>query len=211
MIFSVNIVNHTLPQVSVIAADSGVPAVTYNQIKYSLGNHIYNIEKVYLQSTLLEQLIGTIQYNRYEASGNQEFKNITTTVDPFQPAKAIYIDLKSIGDGRPFFILNGNSNLQSTILPNAYIQLTLYCKRITNSFGMNLNSFKMMEEIFRKPDFFKSYGDFEKIEETDKKIEKTASFTGSEKIEDDDSMPIVILSIAAIYAGVWFLVKKNNI
>jgi hypothetical protein len=209
MIFSVNVINHTLPQVSVIVADSGVPAVTYNQIKYSLGNHIYNIEKLYLQSTLLEQLIGTIQYNRYEASGNQEFKNITTTVDPFQPAKAIYVELKDYAD-TPFFILNGNSNLQTTILPNAYIQLTLYCKRITNSFGMNLNSFKMMEELFGKPDFFKRYGDLNKIEETDKKIEKKASFTGYEIEDDSDSMPVIVLSIAAIYAGVWFLVKKNK-
>jgi hypothetical protein len=62
MIFSPTIINHALPQVSVVNNDSGVPPVTYNQIKNSLGNQVYNIESYYIQSTNLSQLIGTIQY-----------------------------------------------------------------------------------------------------------------------------------------------------
>ena len=175
MIFTPAIINHTLPQVSVTANDAGVPAVTYNQIKQSLGNHVYNIEKIYLQANILNQLTGVVQYNRYEATGNQQFKSITPTVDPYQRAKSLYIELEGLDT---YFILNGNSNLSTTILPLAMLDVTFYCKRVTNSFGTNLNSFKVFEQIFKKPDFFQSYGDIDKIQETNQKIAKTASFSG---------------------------------
>ena len=82
MIFTPTIINHTLPQVSVTMADSGVPPISYNQVKSSLGNQVYNIEGYYIQSPNLKQLIGTIQYNRYDVNGNKGITTIATTVDP---------------------------------------------------------------------------------------------------------------------------------
>jgi hypothetical protein len=35
MIFAVEIINHTIPEVSVINADSSIPPITYEQIKQS--------------------------------------------------------------------------------------------------------------------------------------------------------------------------------
>jgi hypothetical protein len=203
MIFAVNVINHTTPQVSVTVADSGVPAVTYSQIKNSLGTHIYNVERLYLNSNILQQLIGTIQYNRYDVDGNQNYNSIATTVDPYQPAKAINVDLKPY---KNMFILNGNSNFSATILPLALVQVTLYCKRITNSFGANLNSFKIMEQIFRKPNFFTSYGDIDEIQKSNAKVAKSASFDGG---YESDKMPITILSLVAVYAGMYYLVKNK--
>lgn len=207
MIFVPTIINHTLPQVSVVNNDSGVPSVSYAQIKRSLGNQVYNIEGFYLQATDIRQLIGTIQYNRFDATGNQEFKTIPTTVDPYQSANSILMDLKSYN---AFFILNGNSSISTTILPLTTVDVTLYCKRITNSFGMNLNTFKMMEEIFRKPDFFKGYGDIDQIVEDNKKLEESISYTQFEgKKEEEDTTPFAVFASVVFTIGLIYLIKSD--
>lgn len=203
MTFAPAIINHTNPQVSVVCADSGVPPISYKQIKNSLGQHIYSIQGIYLQSTNLKQLIGTIQYNRYEATGEQSFKTITTTVDPYQSAKAIDLDLTSADN---FFILNGNSNLQTTILPLTYVDTTIRNKRITNSFGMNLNSFKIMEEIFRKPNFFERYGDIEEIQKTNQEIKRSVSFSGQQ--QNDDEIPARFLGVLSASVLLIYLFRK---
>ena len=202
MTFAPAIINHTNPQVSVTNADSGVPPISYKQIKNSLGQHIYSIQGIYLQSTNLSQLIGTIQYNRYEATGEQSFKTITTTVDPYQSANAIDFDLTYADN---YFILNGNSNLQTTILPLTYVDATIYNKRITNSFGRNLNSFKIMEEIFRKPNFFERYGDIEEIQKINLQVEKSISFIGK---EEKDNTPIMVLGVISSTMLIIYLYKK---
>jgi hypothetical protein len=202
MTFAPAIINHTNPQVSVYNADSGVPPVSYKQIKNSLGQHIYSIQGIYLQSNNLSQLIGTIQYNRYEATGEQSFKTITTTVDPYQSANAIDFDLTYADN---YFILNGNSNLQTTILPLTYVDATIYNKRITNSFGRNLNSFKIMEEIFRKPNFFQRYGDIEEIQKNNLQVEKSISFTGK---QEEDNTPIMVLGVISTSMLIIYLYKK---
>lgn len=227
MIFVPSIINHTNPQIGVSIDDSGSPAVTYKQIKNSLGNHIYNVEELYIQSTNLKQLIGQIQYNRYEATGNQTYTTIATTVDPYQSANSIFFDLKVYSN---LFILNGNSNISTTILPLTTVQTTFYSKRITNSFGNNLNSFKIMEEIFRKPDFFKSYGNEEEIQNANKQVldgidtATTESYSAMNEdkmfyrqrnfggqIQPDDKTPILVLSAIAIYMGVHYLISKEYV
>jgi len=168
MIFTPTIINNTLPAVSVIVADSGVPSVTYNQIRNSLGSYVYNVEGLYLYSTNINQINGVIQYQRFYSTGNQNYTSIVTVIDPYQLESALNVDLTN---SETMFILNGNSSLSATILANTYIQVKLITKRITNSFGKNLIAFKEMEEIFRKPNFFKSYGDIEDILETNNEIE----------------------------------------
>ena len=207
MIFSPTIINHALPQVSVVNNDSGVPPVSYNQIKNSLGNQVYNIESYYIQSTNLSQLIGTIQYNRYDANGDRNITTIATTVDPYQPASAIVGDLQG---SETYFILNGNSSLATTILPLTTVDLTLYCKRITNQFGSNLNAFKTMEEIFGKPNFFKDYGDLEEIQKTNELVAKsTISFSGDFKKEDNTAYNV--LSFIVVGLGIFYLVHNKYI
>ena len=206
MIFNPTIINHVLPQVSVINSDAGVPPISYNQIKNSLGNQVYNIESYYIQSPNLSQLIGTIQYNRYDVNGNRDITSIATTVDPYQAASAIVGDLQSTDT---YFILNGNSSLSTTILPLTTVDFTLYCKRITNQFGMNLNSFKIMEEIFRKPKFFKEYGDMEQIQKANEKAAKstTLSFTG----EKEDNTAYNVLTFIVVGFGIFYLIKNKYV
>jgi hypothetical protein len=207
MIFAATIINHTLPQVSVVNADSGVPPITYSQIKYSLGQYVYNIESYYLQSPNLRQLIGTVQYNRYDVNGDKSFTTIPTTVDPYQASSAIVGDLQQ---SDTYFILNGNSSLATTVLPLTTLELTLYCKRITNSFGANLNSFKIMEEIFRKPNFFKQYGDMEEIQKTNEAAKKTTtSFTGDDDLKNNTAFNV--LSFIVVGCGIFYLINNKYV
>lgn len=209
MIFAPTIINHTLPQVSVVNADSGVPPISYNQIKNSLGNQVYNIESYYLQSNNLSQLIGTVQYNRYDVNGNKEYTTIATTVDPYQSANAIVGDLQPTDT---YFILNGNSSLSTIILPLTTVDLTLYCKRITNQFGRNLNTFKMMEEIFRKPNFFKKYGDIEEIQNTNQDVAKTVvSFSGDVNVKKEDETAYNVLYLIVAGFGIFYLIKNKYV
>ena len=56
MLFNVEIVNHATPALSVVNADDGA-AVTYSQIKQSLGQQIYNVEGIYIYSQNINQLL----------------------------------------------------------------------------------------------------------------------------------------------------------
>mgnify|MGYP006274453983 CR=1 FL=1 len=223
MIFTPTITTNTTPAISVTAADSGVPPVTYAQIKQSLGTYVYKVDKLYVYSENLNQLIGAINYNIYDADGNKLVTNVITTVDPYQGTTAIYKDLTEFVTE---VIFNGNSSISATILPNTYVRVQFFTKRITNSFGQNLLAFKEMERIFRKPDFFQSYGDLKEISIANAEAEKTASIgyqkkkTASldgtttpvlmteEKIEQD-KIPITLLAVAAASIGILFYVKDK--
>ena len=107
-VFPVQIINNTIPSLSVEVADSGVPPVTYQQVKQSLGSQVYKINELYLYSQNINQLLGIIQYQRFDSDGNQTYSSIATTIDPYSGnAIAITIDLKKYEDN---FILNGNSS-----------------------------------------------------------------------------------------------------
>jgi hypothetical protein len=158
-----------------------------------------------MQSPNLRQLIGTVQYNRYDVNGDRKITTIPTTVDPYQASSAIVGDLQQ---SDTYFILNGNSSLATTILPLTTLEFTLYCKRITNSFGANLNSFKIMEEIFRKPNFFKQYGDIEEIQKTNQSVAKTISFSGEVK---KDNMAFNVLSFIVVGFGIFYLINNKYV
>jgi hypothetical protein len=221
MIFNPTIINNTTPALSVTVADSGVPSVTYNQIRNSLGTYVYNVEALYLYSTNINQINGVIQYQRFDATGNQNYSSIVTAIDPYQLESALDVDLTKY---ETMFIFNGNSSFAATILPNTYIQVKLYTKRITNSFGKNLIAFKEMEEIFRKPNFFKSYGDIEDILETNKEIKdnldtdnlftkeqlervEIRSFDGGN--EKKNAVAVTFLSLAVLSIGYFVFSKKE--
>jgi len=152
--------NVSSPPLVVTIADPGVPGVTYDQVKNSLGQYVYLLQGFYVQSTTLNQLIGAIKYVRYDADGNQLVTNITTTVDPYQDQNAIIVDLANFETD---VIFNGNSSVQFTVLPFEQMQLKLYMRRITSSFGRNLKNFLVQEKIANKPHFFDNYGNLFRI------------------------------------------------
>jgi len=219
--FNAIIVNHTNPAISVIVAD-GDPngsngGVTYNQIRNSLGQQVYDVQAFYLYSTLLSQLIGTIKYNRYDINGNENITNIVTTVDPYQSENSVVVDLKQM---QTQVILNGNSSIQTTLLPNAFLQMKLFAKRVTNAFQYELENFKSMDNITRG-NFFENYGNpIDEIQKTnyfisrsldkEEKAEadgKKLSFIGD--IPKNDNVPIAFLSVAAVSIVLYFLSQKD--
>lgn len=158
-VFNVQILNNS-PALLVEVQDSGVPAVTYSQVRNSLGQYIYLVEAFYMYCTNLSQLIGLVNYNRYDSDGNKFVTNIATTVDPYQDNTSIVVDLSDYGSD---VVLNGNSSLSATILPNADVKITMYTKRITTSFGRNLQEFLYGEIISNNPNFFNNYGNLASI------------------------------------------------
>jgi hypothetical protein len=221
--FPVQIINNTTPALSVEVADSGVPPVTYQQVKQSLGSQVYKINELYLYSENINQLLGIIQYQRFDADGNQTYSSIATTIDPYEGnSVAIVVDLKKYKDD---FILNGNSSFSGTILPNTYLQLKFWANRITNEFGRNLNNFQQIEIDANKPFFFNNYGSLiPEIRETNLEIEKTATLDGVTEVPPhekllkstspqqmpEDYRHLLFLGIAAIAAGTYILKNKQN-
>ena len=220
--FPVQIINNTIPALSVEVADSGVPAVTYQQVKQSLGTQVYKINELYIYSENINQLLGVIQYQRFDSDGNQTYSSIATTIDPYSGnAVAITIDLKQYQDD---FILNGNSSFSSTILPNTYVQVKFWSNRVTNEFGRNLNNFQQIEIDANKPFFFNNYGSLiPEIKETNIEIEKSATLGGvtgvppheeklvtqAQQVPVDDCRHLLFLGIAAIAVGTYMLKNKE--
>jgi hypothetical protein len=217
MIFAPTIIQNTLPEIAVTAADSGVPAVTYNQIKQSLGSQVYNIDSFYLYSTIKNQLLGVIQYNRYDVSGNIDVSNIVTTLDPYQDQDAIYKELKNY---KLSFILNGNSTLATTILPQAFLTLRLFTRRITNNLGNNKN-FSEMENIFKK-DYFSTLQGFDlegtlRFEDLPLHAQNKVLEIKNISTEINENKPpnqehekgLMVLSFAAVGVGLYFLYGKK--
>lgn len=195
MIFNANIVNHTQPAVSVQIADSGVPPLTYNQIKNSLGSQVYNVQGLYLYSTNLNQLLGVIQYQRFDSTGDQSYRSIALTIDPYQGTNALDVDLRK---DEAYYILNGNSSFSFTMLPNADLTFKMYTQRIKNTLGNITSNFKMMEEIF-KPYFFLDYkgeNDFEfNYGRQDDVIDYKKEVQENQKSDENYETPLAFASV----------------
>jgi hypothetical protein len=218
--FPVQIINNTIPALSVEVADSGVPAVTYQQVKQSLGTQVYKINDLYLYSENINQLLGIIQYQRFDSDGNQTYSSIATTIDPYSGNSiATTIDLRKYEDT---FILNGNSSFSSVILPNTYVQLKFWANRITNSFGRNFENFEQIEKDANKPFFFNNYGSLiPDIRESNIEIEKSSTLVELSEIPSkekqqkslegapEDLHHLLFLGIAALAVGTYVLKSKD--
>ena len=211
MIFTPTVIQNTIPALAVTVADSGVPPVTYAQLKQSLGSYVYQVDGFYMFSDVFNQLISAIKYQQYTANGNQDISSIVTTVDPYQFTNAINVNLK---DFNTDIILDGNSSLASTVLPNNYIQLSIFTRRITNSFGQNLNNFKDIEIASNKPDFFDNYGNLSntnqqvEVSTTLRSADGTSAVVVQQPLEKNDNVPLVFLSLAAVSIGAYLFSKK---
>lgn len=219
MIYPVQIINYALdnPEVSVTVADAGVPAVTYAQVRQSLGTQVYKINELYLYSENINQLLGVIQYQIFDSNGNQKYSSIATTIDPYSGnVVAIDIDLRKYEQD---FILNGNSSFAATILPNTYLQVKFYAVRVTNEFGGNLDNFNQIATDAGKPYFFNNYGSsIDEIKQSNVAIEESATIRSTAlpapvqavpiSAQQEDCTHLVWLGIAAISVGV-YLTKKD--
>lgn len=218
-VFTPTILVNTTPPLEVTIADPR-GGVTYQQFQNSLGQYVYIVQGFYLFCTNLVQLTSAVNYNLYDAGGNQTITNIVTTVDPYQEATSIVVDLKnSITD----IILNGNSSVSFEVLPNVVLQFKTFNRRIDNSFGRHLDNFKQIEYLDFNPDFFNNYGDQIKIAEANKVAQESAALgktlmpdtidvvempTKKNIIKESNKSPVIFLALAAISVGVLILNRK---
>ncbi len=214
-VLNVQVVNHTLPAVSVtIAGSSGL---TYSELKNSLGTQVYRVDDIYLYSDQTSQLIRAIKYNSYNVNGNEVITNIATVVDPNQSVNSLMVGL---GDTFVPIILNGQSSLSTTILPFTLFQIKLLAERVTNSFGRNLSNFQEMEKITNTK-FFHNYGaDTDLIQESNFELMESISnplkeLSGGDVLSSKNVTPVkndytgyVLLGGAA--AAIIYLLVKNK-
>lgn len=144
-------INNTTPAV-IISTGSNL---TYQQIQNSLGSDVYWANEVYIWADIYQQVTGVAQFNHYDANGEQRFVSLTPVFDPYQQQPALYYDLNKFK-----VIIDGNSGIKFNLLPNVYLQLTFYCKRLSNRQMLDLNNidnFRQLEESEGIPNFFEDY------------------------------------------------------
>jgi len=149
VVITANIITHSTPAVSINTGST----VSYEQLVNSLGTQVYKIRGYYIYCSVFSQLISQILYNRYDINGNSKSLTIAQMYDPYMYTNSMYVDTEAYDES---IVLNGNSSLATTLLPNSYIQIHFYCKRVTNSFGNNLNNFEALEKAMGTKFF--SYG-----------------------------------------------------
>ena len=161
--FTVNIINHTTPALSVGVEDAGssqasgdtIAPVTYNQLKNSLGQQSYKVNGFYLYSDNVNQLSSVIKYSIFDSGGNQDIANVVTQIDPFQAIPSLLVDLQTFSKE---IVLNGNSNVSVTILPFTSVQVKFLAERVSNALGMNYTNFEMIQEATNTEFFKDTYG-----------------------------------------------------
>ena len=131
--------------------------VTYKELKQSLGNQVYDVGCLYLNTDNTSQLNGTINYNLYDVNGNANITNIATLTDPYQTVNALLVKIKDKVNTP--IIFNGNSSISTTILPNTYVQVKFLADRITNKIALINSNFTQMEEITNSKFFQGTYSE----------------------------------------------------
>lgn len=160
MLFNVQIINHTVPAISVIVADKGngvSNGVTYAELKQSLGQQSYDVGCLYIYSDNQNQLSGVINYNIFDANGEAKVTNVVTTIDPYQFAGSILVNLKDKVNIP--IILNGNSSVSTTVLPETFVQVKFLADRINNKLGLINSNFAQMQDITGSKFFDPTYSE----------------------------------------------------
>jgi hypothetical protein len=140
------------PAVSATASN-----VTYGEIRQSLGDYVYCVKKLYLFSNNLRQLAGLVKYQHYNVNGNIVVESLTPTIDPYQTQASLFYDTadKSV-------ILDGQSSLNFTLLPNSFIKIEFFATRVAkrdylDAILPDANNFKQLEAAMGKFSFFEDW------------------------------------------------------
>lgn len=151
--FGVTITNNTTPAVGVTLSGTS----TYQQLKNSLGDYVYKIERAYLYSPILQQIQGAFKYSKYDSDGKQNLQSVLSVISPYQTQSTIFIDTIDKN-----LIIDGRDYVRFEILPNSFILIRLFCDRVSNAdtFDLNgINNFKSVEDGLGEFDFFEQYID----------------------------------------------------
>lgn len=148
--YSPTIINNATPAVLVTSSN-----VTYDEIKRSLGDYVYFVDKVYVFSTITKQLTGVVKYQHYNVNGNKIVDNLTPTIDPYQFQNSIFYNTKQYD-----LILDGQSNLKFNLLPNVSMKIELFTNRVAKKDALDIiypNNFKTLESAMGQYTFFEDW------------------------------------------------------
>lgn len=151
--FSVTVTTNTTPAIIITMSGN----TTYQQFKNSLGQFVYNVDKVYLACSNQNQISSALSYSKYDSVGNQNLQSVLPVIDPYQYQNTLYVDTS-----KKNIIIDGRDYVRFSMLPNVSLQFKIYCDRITNQDALNnleLNNFKALEEVSGNFDFFEEYVD----------------------------------------------------
>ena len=150
--FSVTITTNTTPAVSVTSTN-----VTYGEIKRSLGDFVYFVKRIYMYSTLSQQIGGVVKYQHYNVNGNVSVENLTPALDPYQFQASLFYHTKEYD-----IILDGQSNFKFNLLPSVYLKLEFYASRKAKRDALDIihpNNFKTLESAMGDFNFFEDWQD----------------------------------------------------
>jgi len=148
--FSATIINNTTP--AVVATGTNV---TYDEIKRSLGDYVYFVNKVYLNSNNLNQIKGVVRFQHYEVNGNQRVESLTPNVDPYQTQKSLFYEIKDFD-----VVLDGQSNFKFKLEPLTTLKIEFYTNRLAKKDALDAlypDNFKTLESAMGRFGFFEDW------------------------------------------------------
>ena len=148
--FTPTIISNTTPAVSIVGGN-----ITYDEIKRSLGDYVYYVERVYLFSNTIRQIAGVVKYQIYDVNGKQSIQSLTPTIDPYQTQNSLFYDTKDKD-----VILNGQSNFKFNLLPSATLKLEFFTNRLAKKDALDLitpNNLTILESAMGNYTFFEDW------------------------------------------------------
>lgn len=148
--FAVTITITTTPAVAVTASN-----VSYDEIRRSLGDYVYLVNRVYLFSNIFQQLNGVVKYQHYDVNGNINVESLTPTIDPYQTQKSLFYNTKKFD-----VVLDGQSSLNFNLLPSAEIKIEFFTNRLAKRDALDIltpNNFKELESSMGRFSFFEDW------------------------------------------------------
>lgn len=149
-LFNVSITITTTPAVSTTATN-----VSYDEIRRSLGDYVYLVERVYLASNNLNQIGGVVRYKHYDVNGQIKIESLTPTVDPYQSQTTLFYSTKQFD-----VILDGQSNFNFNLLPNTQLKIEFFTNRLAKRDALDIitpNNFKTLESAMGRFSFFEDW------------------------------------------------------
>lgn len=150
--FSPSVISNLQPGIQISSTN-----VTYDEIKRSLGDWVYGVQRVYVQSPSAQQIRGTIDYQSYDANGSKVVKTMVPGIDPYQTQNS-----KFFGTQEFDVILNGQSSLGLIMLPSTSLKIELFCSKIGKKDALNNfspDNFAQIESAMGLYRFFEDWSD----------------------------------------------------
>lgn len=153
---SISVVVSTNVTPAVVVSGSGT--TTYQQFKNSLGNFVYYVKSIFLNSNNLQQIQGAFSYAKYDISGNQRNLSVASAIDPYQSQNSIYLDVS-----KRQFIIDGTNYVQFKLLAQSSLAIKIFATRVANQTPLNetgVDNFTALEEASGQSEFFSEYTDY---------------------------------------------------